>query len=359
VNLNVFIRAPYDDLVQDNSRFWNSSGFDLSLGVEGITAHMESLATLVSGGIAFDTPRTLSTNRPAPEGKEFFLYQDNTGTNEMTPSLKLEYVLYFEESLKGLNVDAPVEFRGTTVGKVLSKETRIDPISLNVQMPILIELYPERLSLQDDAVDPAELIEDLVAKGLKGSLKTGNLLTGQVYIELEFDEKDPPGEIRTTEKYARFPTAPGQFEQVTRSFSNLVSKLEKLPLNDIMNNLNDTITEAKQLVAAPENKQTLKNLETMVAEMTRTSQKLSQLANTVSPKVNSTFDSADEALQQLGKTLAQMETTLSETAGSFSEDSAFQYKLRILMDELTVTSRSVNALVDTLQRKPDALIFGK
>ena len=369
VNLNIFVRAPYDHLVQKNSRFWNSSGFDLSLGSEGIKAHMESLTALMSGGIVFDTPRNLSAGTPVEEGEEYYLYPDRTSINDETPTLKLEYVLYFEESLKGLAISAPVDFRGTTVGKVLDKETRIDPISLSVQIPVLIELYPERLSLQDDAIDPTEVIESMVAKGLKAVLKTGNLLTGQMFIELEFDEKGTPGMIQDTGYYAKFPTAPGQFGQITRSLASLATKFENMPLDDVANNLNETILEFKQLVAAPENKESLKNLEKMLAEISVTSHKFGHLADSyssMSPKVDkaitsagSTLHSADQTMKQVGEVLANMNMTLTETAGSFSEDSTFHYKLRVLMDELTEASRSLNALVDTLQRKPDSIIFGK
>lgn len=369
VNLNIFIRAPYDHLVHKNSRFWNSSGFDLSLGAEGIKAHMESLTTLMSGGIAFDTPRNLSAGIPVDEGKEYYLYPNKTSINEETPTLKLDYVLYFEETLKGLAIGASVDFRGTTVGKLLDKETRIDPISLNVQTPVLIELYPERLSLQDDAIDPSEVIEAMVAKGLKASLKTGNLLTGQMFIELEFDEKGTPGRIQDTGYYAKFPTAPGQFGQITRSISTLAAKLENMPLDDVVKNLNDTILEFKQLASAPENKQSLKNLEIMLAEISATSQKFGHLADSyasMSPMldkalgaVDTTLVTAEQTMKDVGETLTNMNATLTETAGSFSEDSTFHYKLRVLMDELTEASRSLNALVDTIQRKPDALIFGK
>ena len=369
VNLNIFIRAPYDHLVYQNSRFWNSSGFDLSLGAEGIKAHMESLTTLMSGGIAFDTPRNLSAGIPVEEGVEYYLYPNKTSINDETPNLKLDYVLYFEESLKGLAIGAPVDFRGTTVGKLLDKETRIDPISLNVQTPILIEIYPERLSLQDEAIDPSQVIEDMVKKGLKASLKNGNLLTGQMFIELEFDEKGHPGRIKDTGYYPKFPTAPGQFGEITRSISTLAAKLENMPLDDVVNNLNDTILEFKKLVSAPENKMSLKNLESMLAEVSKTSRKFGQLADsfsTIPSGLDKALESADETLvsasdtmKQVGETLAKMNTTLTETASSFSEDSTFHYKLRVLMDELTEASRSLNALVDTLQRKPDSIIFGK
>ncbi len=369
VNLNIFIHTPYDKLVQKNSRFWNSSGFDLSLGADGIQAHMESLTALMSGGIAFDTPRNLTTGTPANEHQEYYLYPNISSINEEAPSLKLEYVLYFDETLKGLSVGAPLDFRGTTVGKLLDKETRIDPISLNVQTPVLVELYPERLSLQDDAIEPTEIIEGMVANGLKASLKTGNLLTGQMYIELDFDEKGKPGVIQHTGYYPKFPTAPGQLGQLTRSISSIASKLENMPLDEVVTNLNETILEFKKLVSIPENKKSLQNLEKMLAEINKTSQKFGQLADQFSPvshKLNKALGAADktlvtteETMKQVGVTLNNMNVTLSETASSFSEDSQFHYKLRILLEELTEASRSLNALVDTLQRKPDALIFGK
>ena len=362
VNLNIFIRTPYDHLVQKNSRFWNSSGFDLSVGADGINAHVESLTALIGGGIVFDTPRNLAAGEIAEEGKEFFLYPNIASINDKTPSLKLEYVLYFDETLRGLNIGAPVEFRGTEVGRILDKETRIDPISLGVKIPVLIELYPERLSLQDEAIDPSEVIESMVAKGLKASLKTGNLLTGQLYVELEFDEKGTPGMIQDTGYYAKFPTAPGQFGQITRSIASLATKFENMPLDDVVNNLNETILEFKQLVAAPENKESLKNLETMLEEISTASKKFGHLADSfssTSPNLNKTLSSANQTMKDVSETLANMNTTLTDTAGSFSEDSTFHYKLRVLMDELTEASRSLNALVDTLQRKPDSIIFGK
>lgn len=362
VNINIFVRKPYAKLVQKNSRFWNSSGFDISLGAEGIQAHMESLTSLMSGGIAFDTPRNLTANHPVVNGQTYYLYPDINSINDAAPSLKLEYVLYFDESLKGLSVGAPIDFRGTTVGKLLDKETRIDPISLNILTPVLIELYPERLSLQDDAIDPTEVIEGMVQNGLKASLKTGNILTGQMYIELEFDKKGEPGKIVDTGYYPKLPTAPGQLGQLTNSIASIASKLESMPLDDVVINLNDTILEIKKLVATPENKKSLQNLEKMLAEISATSQKFGKLADQFTPvptQLNTALGAAEKTMLEVGTTLQSMNKTLSETAGSFSEDSQFHYKLRLLLEELTEASRSLNALVDTIQRKPDALIFGK
>ena len=345
VMLTVFINAPYDRLVHTNTRFWNASGFHFSVTSEGVRAHIESVAALLTGGIAFETPQELDAGQPAGPDTVFTLYPDHDSVSERPHRHPLYYVMHFDGSLRGLHVGAPVEFRGIKVGEVRDIELKMDAQTLAVELPVLVTLYPEAASLSGDIDDPAAAIETLVRRGLRAQLKTGNLLTGQLYIDLEFHDDAPPAQIVAGEPYPEFPTLPAPLEKIARSASDLLEKVQQMPLLEITQDLRDTIHGLKQLVNSPRSSQTIAHLDQALVQLDR-------LARTLNEEVPG-------IASQLQDTLRQAEQTLAAAGNALGEDSPLYYDLRQLIDEMAQTANSFRALTDYLQRHPDALLYGK
>ncbi len=345
VMLTVFIRAPYDRLVRGNTRFWNASGFHFAVTSEGVQAHIESLAALLAGGIAFETPDDLEAGEPAGPDTIFPLYPDHDSVRQRPHRRKLHYVMHFDGSLRGLHIGAPVEFRGIQVGEVSDIDLRMDAETLAVELPVLVTIYPEAASLQGEIADPAAAIATLVERGLRAQLKTGNLLTGQLYIDLEFHGDAPPAHIVPREPYPEFPTLPAPLEKIARSASELLDKLQEMPLVEISRDLRDTVRGVKELVNSPRSRDSLAHLDAVLTE-------LDQLARRLNGRLPGLADELQDTLRQAHRTLASADQALGD-------ESPVLYDLRRLIDEVARTASSFRALTDYLQRHPDALLYGK
>ncbi len=355
VTIGIFVNAPYHQWVRQNSRFWNASGFDVDFSAQGISARLESIASLVLGGITFDTPANLEPGAPGEEGQAFRLYRDFASINTRTHALKKLFVMHFDASLRGLSVGAPVEFRGIEVGKVLDIDLRMNRKGYNVTLPVLVELYPEVVTFEDEprtdaaATDPSadadRMLDTMVDRGLRAQLAMGNLLTGQLFINLEFQDKPAKAAIKRGDGYPEFPTVPTKLEELARTASGLLAKLDQMPLVEISRDLRDAASDLKQMTAGLRGGRTGENLAALLANLRQLTGKLDQRA--------------DPLAAQLQATLKQLEGTLGATQQTLSEDSPLYFELRRLMEELSSTARAVQTLTEYLQRQPDALLRGK
>ena len=207
ITIKAFINAPHHKLVRKNTRFWNASGFDLKLDASGIKLNTESLVSIMMGGIAFDTPTSLEAGGPAKEGHVFRLYESRESIFERTYTQKAHYVLHFEGSIRGLTVGAPVEFRGIKIGEVVDIKAEFNQETLTPRITVLIETEPQRWeTMGETTLDNKAQIETLVAKGLRAQLKTGSLLTGQLFIDVDIYPDAAPAKVLYDEKYAELPT---------------------------------------------------------------------------------------------------------------------------------------------------------
>ena len=206
VTFNVFVNAPYDQYVGVNSRWWQASGVDLRLDSSGLKLNTQSLATVILGGIAFQTPPNQDSGAIAPNNTTFRLGSDETDAMRDPDGQPLQVVMNFNQSLRGLGVGAPVDFRGIVLGEVTNIGIEFDPKTKNFLMPVTMNVYPERLGRRfretiESKGEPArrEIVERLVQHGLRGQLRTGNLLTSQLYVALDFFPKAPAAKIDATE----------------------------------------------------------------------------------------------------------------------------------------------------------------
>jgi paraquat-inducible protein B len=347
LSIKVFINAPHDKLVRKNTRFWNASGFDLKLDAGGLKLNTESLVSIMMGGIAFDTPTSLAAGGPAQEGHVFKLYETRASIFERTYTQKMHYILHFDESIRGLTVGAPVEFRGIKIGQVADIKSEFDMEKTSPRITVLIETEPQRwkvagTALSRTADDAKKNISKLVAKGLRAQLKTGSLLTGQLFVDIDFHPDAPNAQVKYGEKFPELPTIPAPLLIITARVNDLLSKLETVPIEKIGKNLGDTLQNVKRLT---ESKELLEAVQGLNETLQQTRQLVQNLDSNVAPAISSTLDQAQ-------KTLVSVE-------GALGQDSPLQHEMRRALKELAEAARSIRILTDYLERHPDALIYGK
>lgn len=326
VSLQVFVDAPYDQFVTEDMRFWNASGVDLSLDANGLKFKTQSMATLVAGGIAFATPAR-STAEPAQEHAAYQLASDQVSAMKQ-PDGPAQYIqLQFAQSLRGLSVGAPVQFAGVDLGHVVS--TNLDYDQANRRFPTIvgIVIYPQRLGrvldklpkLDGDAqTHAAQLLRVMIEQGLRAQARSGNLLTGQLYVSLDFVPNAPKVAYDMAARPLTVPTVNGSFDQLQEQLANIVGKVEKMPLDSIGRNLDTTLATLKQ---------TLKQVNGQV-------------------------------LPETSRTLKQAQQTFSSTQNMLAEDAPLQQNLVQTLQEVQRTARSLRTLTDLLGRQPESLLQG-
>ena len=328
-SVSVFIDAPYDRFVTGATRFWNASGIDMAVGADGLTVKTESLAAVLAGGIAFEQAPIINDPVPAAAGAQFELFK-NEAAAMAPPNGEPHYVrMRFSQSLRGLSIGAPVEFVGVNIGSVVSID--LDYVAKDESFPVIVTavLYPHRMGrayeglVQEGTATSdekmARLVGRLVARGLRAQARAANLLTGQLYLALDFIPGASLARFDPTVKPLEIPTAPGSIDEVQTRIASIVRKIDEAPLADIANH-------------ADLNLQDLHGL-------------LQHLDRQVVPGTESTLDS-------LRKTLGVVDAALAE-------DSPGVGNLRQTLEEAQHTLRSIRSLTDYLDRHPESLIRGR
>jgi paraquat-inducible protein B len=346
LDIQVFVRAPHDQLVQDDSRFWNASGIRVSMSANGVQVATESVQALLSGGIAFDTPMRAAPPRPSAEDTVFTLYDSYENVMQAGFTTKVPYVLQFEESVRGLTPGAPVEFRGMRVGTVSDVGLQIDVQSESVRIPVTIEIEPQRITFTgvEDAKDnpyddtPYVLMEKLVERGLRAQLQSGNLVTGQLLVDLGFHPTAAPAKLIRDGEYPEIPTVPSEIDALTTSVSGVMTELAALPLTELVQELRTTVQGVNQLVTSPNTAGTLEALNGTATE-------LQALLQTID--------------QQIGPLMTQAHGALVSAESIVGTNSQTRYDLNAMLKELAGAARSIRVLTDYLERHPEALLRGK
>lgn len=327
VSIEIFVHAPYDQYVTSNTRFWNASGFDVSLSAAGLKVQTESMISILAGGIAFeDRPSSDDDVDPSPSDSSkatamavspagnaeseraqsdtvFPLYPTRELAMKRSDTRVERIVINFKQSVRGLSVGAPVEFGGVTIGEVAQVDVTIDPKDFTIIQPVLIYLYPERLRLKTDNGKPYpapktdeeryKRYQGMVDRGLRAQLRTGNILSGQQYIALDFFPDMPKYTLNTKKVPLQLPSTPGAFDDMEKSVASIVKNTDKL---------------------------------------------VQKLDGETLPEVNKALKNADSLL---------------------ASDSPMQTDLRETLRELTKAASSLKKLADTLDQQPQSILFGK
>ena len=330
VSLRIFVDGPNDKFVTKAARFWNASGVDLSLGANGLKVNTESLATVLAGGVAFQEPRGSNEGTPAAEDSVFQLFDDQA-TAMAPPDGKPQYVrMRFDQSVRGLAVDAPVEFLGINIGKVVSVHLDYDEATQGFTLVVGAMVYPRRLGDVYDKLealaktrgedpDLSQLLGRLIDHGLRAQVRTGNLLTGQLYVAMNFLPHPPRAQFDPKARPLTIPTVPGSFDMLQEQIANVVDKLDKVPFDSIGKNLDQT---------------------------------LAGLDATLKQVNGQTLPAFKNTLQGVQKTTGAVNETLSR-------DSPLQQNLAAALQEMQRMARSLRVLADYLGVHPEALIRGR
>jgi len=313
VSIKIFINSPYEQYVTNNSRFWNATGIDVTLNTSGIQVQTESLIAVLAGGIAFEAPDALDANpnasaktdafltEKAKQDKVFNLFPTREVAMKQPDARAQRFVINFKQSVRGLLVGAPVEFRGVNMGEVVSIEVAMDPQTFEVIQPVEIYIYPDRLQVRSIKTgkllpppkDELARLRALLAKGFRAQLNTGSYLTGQKFIALDFFPGAPQYTLDASRVPLEIPAVPSELDDVEKSLASVVKRTDKM----------------------------MKKLDEQV--------------------------------------LPQFDKTLKNVNAITESDSPLLLDMRDSLRELTKAAASVKTLTDMLDQQPQSLIFGK
>jgi paraquat-inducible protein B len=357
LRVHVFVHAPHDQLVRDDTRFWNVSGLQVSLDSGGMQVKTGTLQSLVLGGIEFETPNLSSGREPAQAGSQFVLFETREEIRETSITEKVRFIMNFESSVRGLSVGAPVEFRGIRVGTVVDVRLDFDPESSRFVVPVLADIEPQRVNVFDKEIIGSGLsfeqrqanLQGLIESGFRARLKTGSFLTGQLYVDLDLYPDAPIKLIGGNRDYLEIPTLPPSLQEITNSITDLVAKLQRIPVDTISEKLVGTLQGAEDLVKSPDTRDALASLKNAASE-------LEKLVQNVDDQL---VPNAADMLAQANKTLATAEKAIVTVETIAADDSPMMFEVRTALEETAAAAKAIRQLAELLQRDPSALLTGK
>jgi paraquat-inducible protein B len=348
VEIKIFVNAPFDTYVTSDTRFWNASGIDVSLGAGGMEVRTQSLVSVLAGGLAFDAPTDIVKTERAGANTVFTLYSDQVTAMKQPETVAAHYVLYFNESLRGLSVGAPVTLLGLPGGEVTAVGLAVDPKTFNIRGRVEIVSYPERLiahlgvkqaavgqeivrSLKERHIFMQRLVEQ---RGLRAQLRSGNLITGQLYVAFDLYPDARKVKIDLSQDPVELPVVPSTVQDLEQKVTGIVAKLDKLPYEAIGTDLTTALTSLNQ------------TLQDTSRAINRIDSDVTPELKTIVTEVRNTIASADGVLKNTDATLV-------------GKDAPAQQDLRDALQEIARMARSLRVLADYLEQHPEALIRGK
>jgi paraquat-inducible protein B len=334
---NAFIEAPYHTLIRSNTRFWKMSGVELDVSADGLKLQTGTLETIMRGGVTFGLPKDEVLGEMI-EGRGYFdIYPDEQAILDERYGHKMNYILLVEDSIRGIQIGAPVEFRGVKVGQVVRTDLAYHQINNLLDkdslIPILIELEPGRMGLSDDPSGVDKLKQDLalwVEKGLKASLITGNLVTGSQLVELAYFDLDEAASLSRFQQYSVIPLVPNKFSRVGIEIGELVNKLNNLPIGSVASETEAVLIETKHILA-----------------------KLQRLPlESVVNNADQVFMKTDKMVEQLTRSVTTLEQILANT-----NDAQLPQTMNDTLRSVDTILLDLKPLLLHLKNKPNGLIF--
>ena len=288
-------------------------------------------------------------------------------------------ISYFEGSVGGLNVGAPVVFRGAKMGTVTSVKLRFDPKSDEIQIPVFLEIEPERLEIKDRSrrLDPVATLRLLIDRGLKARLEPQSILTGQMQVALDFYPERPARFVGADPGYPEIPTIPTPLQE-------LAKRIEKLPLEQIVKDIGSAVAGINRFVNSPEITKSLRsvsvaaeetkdligkldaridplvlNIEAAVKDARKLLQNIDRQVEPLGPSIRKASDSIEKTLKSADAALHSAQKAIDGVEGSIGEDSPLVYQLNKTLEEVSNLARSVRRLADYLERHPESVLRGK
>lgn len=356
VTIHAFVRAPYDGYVNDETRFWNASGLSIKLAGTGLQIELESLKAMLLGGIAFETPDQEARAKVASlEDHVFPLFADRDTAQSASYTHKILVLSYFPGSVSGLGPGSPVTVHGLAVGHVTDVRLTYDKATDRVLAPVRYEIEPERIVGVGVRLyqNEAEAVDALVKQGLRATLQSASLITGQQQIALDFLPKAPPVEVTMQDNYFVLPTAEaGGFAGLQASVNTLLDKVNTIPFDQIGQSLDSLLKSTNDLVSGPQLRESLTKLAATLA-----------MAETFTRNLNSgtapAFKELPAMATQLQKTVTSANKLLVSLDSGYGDNTKFNRDMERLLVQTNDAVSSIRALADLLSRHPEALIKGR
>ena len=259
-------------------------------------------------------------------------------------------VLYFDESVKGLDVGAPVLFQGVQVGSVTSIVIQADLVKLTSQIPVIIEIEPDKFTVRDEDEklrDFRKNLPKLIEKGLRAQLTMQSFITGKLLIELNFHPHTPVTLQKKKDidkEIQEIPTIPSATTRLTNDLKATLAGIDKLinnpDLPESIKALKDTLQEARKLVTRLD-----RQVDPVAKDVRKTVKDFGKLARDIDAKVD--------------PLATDLEKTLSGAKSVISDDAPVIVGLENTLKEISAMARSFRQLADYLEQHPESLLRGK
>ncbi|MHA7846321.1 intermembrane transport protein PqiB [Serratia sp. D1N4] len=318
----LFISAPYDQLVTSNVRFWKDSGVAFDMSAQGMRVEMGSLTTLFSGGVSFDVPEGWERGESVKEKSEFQLFDNERNIQDSLYTEHTDYLMFFSDSIRGLQAGAPVEFRGIRLGTVAQvpfyKDGMEQRLDSDYRIPVLIRIEPDRFQQQlGKGFNFQQHLKDAEGRGMRAALKSANLLTGALYIDLDFYPQEKPWKgPREMFGYPLLPTTSAGLAQIQQKLMQTLDKINAMPLNPMINEATKTLTESQKTMQ--ETQKTMQSLNDIIsskemkalpADMQKTLQELNRSMKGVQPG-SPAYNKMVGDMQRLDQVLRELQPVL-------------------------------------------------
>ncbi|PHM70191.1 intermembrane transport protein PqiB [Xenorhabdus kozodoii] len=334
VRYQIFVKAPYDALLTTNVRFWKDSGVTFDMSSQGIRVEVASLSTLFGGGVSFDVPKGWELGNPVKEKEAFKLYDSEKSIQNALYTEHKDFLLFFSDSVRGLQSGAPVEFRGIRVGTVARvpfySENIKQRIDTDFRIPVLIHVEPGRFVKElGNGFSTDKELKETIARGLRATLKPGNLLTGALFIDLDFfaNEKPWAGPYEIA-GYKTLPTVSGGLTQIQQKVIAVLDKINSMPIEPVFAQATQTLKESQKAI--------------------KTAQKTMDELNRIL---------ASKAAQGLPQDIQETLHELNRSMQGLQPGSPAYSKLMDNMQQLEQVLRELQPVLKTLNNKSNALVF--
>ncbi len=334
VYYDAFIESPYDKIVTTNTRFWKMKGVEINLTSEGLKVHTGTLETLIGGGVTFGVPANQPKGQVISERAFFTIYDDQDEVLQKQFKNAQEFVMLFGQSIRGLRPGAPVEYKGVRIGTVLRTDIDYPEIenflAQKTRIPVLVQIEPARLGMKDDKNKiklVKQTIEKMIHDGLHGFIRSGSLITGSKYIEIDYVS----GTTSSNQAFGNFemiPTAASEIDGLLKKVDSILATIDHLSIDSLVDNASAAMFEMKKAMV----------------NFDKASSQVDSLLNT---------SESNELIANVNLTLRSFE----KLAQDFSEGSTTHQELQNMILTMETMLKELTPVLSQLNHQPNSLIF--
>jgi paraquat-inducible protein B len=349
VTVRIFVRSPHDQLVREGTRFWNASGITVTAGSDGLKIQSASLTTLLAGGIEFDVPQGAQPGAAAKSDTQFALYDDEAAASDAIYTHTVPFIVHFPGTVENLVPGAQVRMQGVRIGQVADVHMEYDAATDRITVPVVIDIEPDRITLLHESTVVADFKQRayaafgrFVTRGLRAQLGSGNLLTGQKVVNLDFVAGTSEAKMNEGGEYPEIPTVPAN------DLDSVIASAKA-----VLGTLQGTAENLNNILSSPEIKRSVRSLDGSLANLDHiTGDARAAGVGQLIAKLGAAAASADSALKQADATLAVAQDALDSHRSDGGD-------LAGTIRELKTAAQSVRVLADYLESHPNSLVFGR